>query len=129
MSKVNLKTISYNLARQNYSHNNDKRTAGCTKWNSQSGERLLQSFSLAAKGGFMKEFLDDLLSDTEFKRLASKLFVLEMLFMGTPYSYMIETYGLSPKTISAISKKTANKKGGYYRVMMELYPRGFRYFE
>jgi uncharacterized protein YerC len=126
MPNLNLKTISYNLARQNYKY---KGPAGRTKWNSQSGERLLEVFSLAAKGGFMKEFLDDLLSDTEFKKLAAKLYVLEQLFMGTPYSYMVETYSLSPKTISAISKKTANKKSGYYRVMRARYPRGFRYFE
>jgi uncharacterized protein YerC len=126
MPRLNLKTVSYNLARQNYKCG---RTIVRTKWNSQSGERLLEAFSFAAKGGFMKEFLDDLLSDTEFKKLAGKICVLEMLFMGTPYSYMSETYGLSTKTISAISKKTANKKGGYYRVMREKYPRGFKYFD
>jgi hypothetical protein len=58
MPKVNLKTISYNLARQNYSNNRRKVTTVYTKWNSQSGERLLESFSVAAKGGFMKEFHD-----------------------------------------------------------------------
>ena len=126
MNKFNLKTFSYNTARQNYSRRSKSER---TKWDSLAGVRLLESFSLAAKGDFMKEFLDDLLSDEEFKRFASKLYVLEQLFMGTPYSYMCETEGLSPKTISAISKKTADKKGGYYRVMRAKYPNGFRYFE
>ena len=76
-----------------------------------------------------KEFLEDLLSESEYKKLSAKLYVLEMLFMGTPYSYMKDTFGLSSKTISNISKKTANKKGGYYRVMRIKYPRGFRYFD
>ena len=126
MNKFNLKTFSYNTARQNYSY---RARARRTKWESLAGERLLESFSLAAKGGFMKEFLDDLLSDDEFKRFAAKLYVLENLFTGTPYSYMCETGGLSSKTIATISKKTADKKGGYYRLMRSRYPRGFRYFE
>ena len=124
MNKFNFKTLSYNTARQNYNH---KAHGSRTKWDSLAGERLLESFYMAAKGGFMKEFLDDLLSDEEFKKFASKLYILEQLFMGTPYSYMCETEGLSPKTISAISKKTADKKGGYYRVMRNRYPKGFRY--
>ena len=33
----------------------------------------------------------------EFKRFASKLYVLEQLFMGTPYSYMCETEKSEPK--------------------------------
>ena len=126
MKKFNLKTFSYNGARQNYPRRSRRER---TKWDSLAGKRLLESFCLAEKGGFMKEFLDDLLSDDEFKKLASKLYVLEKLFMGTPYSYMCETEGLSPNTISAISKKTADKKGGYYRVMRSKYPNGFRYFE
>jgi len=77
----------------------------------------------------MKEFLDDLLTEDEFKRFASKLSILEQLFAGTPYSYMCETEGLSSKTVSAISKKTANKDSGYYRVMRSKYPNGYRYFE
>ena len=64
-----------------------------------------------------------------FKTFSSKLFVLEQLFMGTPYSHMCEINGLSPTTVSSISKKTANKNGGYYRVMRSKYPNGFRYFE
>jgi uncharacterized protein YerC len=126
MEKFNLKTFSYNGARQNYSRRLKRER---TRWDSLAGQRLLESFCLAEKGGFMKEFLDDLLSGEEFKRFASKLYVLEQHFMGTPYSYMCETEKLSPNTISAISKKTADKNGGYYRVMRSKYPRGFRYFE
>ena len=90
---------------------------------------LARIFSFGRKRGFMKEFLGDLLSDAEFRRLSSKLNVLEQLFMGTPYSYICKTEGLSPNAISDISKKTADKKGGYYRVMRSRYPKGFRYFE
>jgi len=107
MEKFNFKTFSYNAARQNYPRRLKRER---TRWDSLVGQRLLESFCLAEKGGFMKEFLDDLLSDEEFKRFASKLYVLEQLFMDTPYSYMCETEGLSPNTISAISKKTADKK-------------------
>jgi len=114
------------MARQNYAR---RTKTAPTKWDSLAGQRLLESFSFAAKGGFMKEFLDDLLTEHEFKKLASKLFVLELLFAGTPYSYMNETYGLSSRTISAISKKTANKKGGYYRIMRSKYPYGYKYFD
>lgn len=77
----------------------------------------------------MKEFLDDLLSEKEFKRFVGRLHVLEQLFRGTPYSYISQTSRLSPKIIAAISKKTADKRGGYYRVMRIQYPRGFKYSE
>jgi uncharacterized protein YerC len=126
MEKFNFKTLSYNMARRNLGRG---AKVVRTKWDLQGGERLLEAFSLAAKGGFMKEFLDDLLSEKEFKRFVARLQTLEQIFMGTPYSYMTETNGLSSKTISAISKKTADKKGGYYRVMRERYPRGFKYFD
>jgi uncharacterized protein YerC len=128
MGKFNFKTVSYNTARKNYTRKT-KAHAGRTKWDSQGGERLLEAFSLAAKGGFIKELLDNLLSEKEFKRFSSRFQVLEQLFIGTPYSFISQTTHLSSKTIAAISKKTADKKGGYYRVMRDRYPRGFKYFE
>jgi hypothetical protein len=59
MEKFNFKTLSYNMARRNLGRG---AKVVRTKWDLQGGERLLEAFSLAAKGGFMKEFLDDLLT-------------------------------------------------------------------
>src|SRR5665213_815299 len=87
MPRFNFKTLSYNAARQNYTQRVHTKKAECTKWDSLEGERLLESFSAAERGGFMSEFLDDLLSEKEFERLAAKLKVLEYLFMGMPYSH------------------------------------------
>ena len=126
MQKFNFKTISYNLARNNYPA---RAKTDHTKWDSIDGKRMIEAFSVAAKEGFTMELLNDLLSPKEYKRFVARFKALEELFMGTPYSYISESTNLSSKTIADISKKTADKQGGYYRVMRDHYPRGFRYFE
>ena len=126
MKKFDFKTISYHLARKNYS---SKSRSERTKWDTLDGKRLLNAFTLASKGGFMREFLDDLLSEKEYKRFTGRLKVLELLFMGAPYSFISKSIGQSSKYIADISKKTANKENGYYKAMRDQYPRGFKYFE
>ncbi len=100
-----------------------------TKWDTVPGRKLLEVFSTAQEHGFMKEFLDDLLIESEFKQLSSRIEAVHLLLMGAPYTEIQKETGLSPKVIARISKKMDDKKGGLDLVMRKLYPRGYRYYE
>ncbi len=126
MANFPYKTISYNLARKNLPRRLQKPNG---RWDKPSGQELLGAFRVALKGDFLKEFLDDLLTEADFKRFTTRLDILEHLSRGAPYSFMSKYLGWSVRDIAAISKKTANKQGGYYRIARDKYPRGFKYFE
>jgi uncharacterized protein YerC len=101
-----------------------------TKWDTvQNRKRLLESFTLAQKWGFMKEFLDDLLLESEIERWGKRIEALHMLFAGTPYRSLTKFTGLSPAVIARISKKTSNKTGGFWQLMEWVYPHGYKYRE
>ena len=101
-----------------------------TEWDiSVNRSRMLEAFSIAEKHGFMKELLDDLLLASEIDQFGRRMEALHMLFAGMPYREITASTGFSSATIAWISKKTINKKGGYWLVMKSLYPHGYKYFD
>ena len=106
-----------------------KAKADKNRWDTMDGRRLLEAFLVAGQNGFITEFLDDLLSEREYEQFASRINALHLIHMGTPYSHMTRSMRLSSKTVSKISKRFANERGGYWRVMKKLYPHGYRYEE
>ena len=92
-------------------------------WNNIDAHRLVDAIVLSAKNpDLLRLFLDDLLTKTELEKCADRLYVAYLLSLGTPFSFINQTTGFAPATITRISKQIRNKKGGYYTTLNALYP-------
>jgi uncharacterized protein YerC len=100
-----------------------------TKWNTVDGERLIRAFRLTRTPDMMRLFLDDLLTENEADLCIRRFQAADMLRIGTPYSFIRNSTGLSPNTIAQISKKMRDNRGGYSEILERLHPNGIRYFD
>ncbi len=100
-----------------------------TKWDSIDGERLIRAFRLAETPNILRLFLDDLLTEKELNLFIRRLQAAYLLSLGTPYSFVKISTGLSQTTIARISKQLRDKRAGYNEILIRLNPNGFRYFD
>jgi len=100
-----------------------------TKWDTIDGERLIKVLMMTETPDMMRLFLDDLLTESEIDLCIRRLQAVYMLSLATPYRFVRNSTGLSPSTISRISKQLIDKRGGYSEALKRLYPNGIRYFD
>ncbi|MEX0737068.1 MAG: YerC/YecD family TrpR-related protein [Bacteroidota bacterium] len=60
-----------------------------------------------------RNFLRDLLTETEIREFAERWKVARMLSQGTPYTRIEQETGLSSRTIARVHKWMKTGKGGY----------------
>ncbi len=97
-----------------------------TNWNSINSQRLIKVISSFKYPDELRLLLDDLLTENEISEIIRRLEAATWLYACAPYEAITNITGLSSKTISKISKKMINKKGGYWLAIHKLYPRGYQ---
>ncbi len=98
-------------------------------WNYPDKERLVQAFVLAENTHLIRDLLKDLLTKKEIDSLANRLHAACLLYDGAPYSQIEQMTQLSSKTISGISRKLIDKRGGFQQIIKKFNPHGRRYFD
>ena len=78
--------------------------------------------------GLLKLFLSDLFTEKEIIQFTRRFTGVYWLSLGMPYARIQETTGLSSTIIARLNKSLTNKRGGFWRVMKELYPHGAAHF-
>lgn len=98
-------------------------------WNTIENERLIDSIMSAETPDQIRRFLDDLMLESELKRCVQRLNAAYLLSLFAPYTFIVKSTGLSSTTISRISKKLADRRGGFRETLKRLNPHGARYFD
>ena len=98
-------------------------------WNLRDNERLITALYIANTPDLLRNFLKDLLTEKEIELLSRRLRVACLLHDGAPYSEVRKITGLGYATIAQISKKLADKRGGYNSIIRQMNPHGQRYFD
>jgi uncharacterized protein YerC len=98
-------------------------------WNLLDDERLIAAFRAADTPHLIRDFLKDLLTEKELELFARRFKAACMIHDGASYSEVRQFTGLSPNTIAYISKKMADKRGGFQEIIKRMNPHGRRYFE
>jgi len=99
-------------------------TIRLTNLGAMDDERLIDAFRAVQTVEDTARLLKDLLTAQELESCVRRLQVAYLLEIGTPYSQISETTGMSSRTISKISKKLTDKRGGYYTALKNAYPLG-----
>ena len=103
------------------------------EWNKEldtvDGERFVEAFMVIRERALLKLFLSDLFTEKELAQFVKRFEGVYWLSLGMPYTRIQETTGLSPKIIARLSKGFINKRGGFWRVMMEIQPRTWNAYE
>ena len=92
-------------------------------------EHLADAFLKAKTREIMVSFLKDILTEHEIAICVRRLFAAYQLAMGASYEFIVESTGLSPNTISRISKQMKDSHGGFNEALMRVYPDKFASFD
>ena len=88
------------------------------------GERFVEAFMLIKSREQMKLFLTDFFTEKEILQLTNRFEAVYWLSLGTPYSQIQRITGLSPAVIARMSKKFIDKRGSFWSIMRDMYPKG-----
>ncbi len=91
-------------------------------WNTIDSHRLVRAFLAANNADQIRNFLNDIMTENELDQMVKRLKAVHMINIGTPYRYVSSEIGLSSATIARLSKKLADKKGGFHEIMKKLRP-------
>lgn len=98
-------------------------------WNLTDKDRLTKAFTLADNPKLMGKFLAEILSEKDIKKCEVKLTALCMLHDLATYKNVEQFTGLSPTTISQLSKVVNNEDSGFRQIIKMLKKQGPAYFD
>lgn len=91
-----------------------------TKWDNEYSGDLFRAVLSLKNVSEAKNFFRDLMTEGELIEFGNRLKVAEMLQKGIHYSAIIESTGLSSRTIARVKKWLKGKGGGYRTVLDRL---------
>lgn len=83
------------------------------KWNTSETDILARAFLSMKDSGEMKNFMRDLLTESEIIEFGKRFFAARSLASGVQYTDIVQATGLSSRTIARIQKWVTQGKGGY----------------
>ncbi len=87
-------------------------------WNITDEERFFQALEFATdKRELLRNFLSDVLTEKETEQCIHRLKTACLIHDGATYQQIRSITKLSPSTIALISKKLANKEGGFREII------------
>ena len=89
-------------------------------WSAKENKQLVESFLVLKNTDEVKNFLRDLMTQSEIQEFANRLEAASLLSKDVQYNAIIESTGLSSTTIARISKWLKGSLGGYRLVLNRL---------
>ena len=89
-------------------------------WNSPDAEYLISALFSIDNPELMKSFLRDIMTEKEITELSSRLKAAKMLINSAKYTDVLQTTGLSSRTVARISDWIKKGNGGYRKVIINL---------
>jgi TrpR-related protein YerC/YecD len=86
-------------------------------WDNAKTDMLAETLIGISQKRAMKNFLRDLMTESEIAELGNRLAAAQMLTDKVPYTQIIEKTGLSSTTVARISKWLNAGMGGYQSVL------------
>lgn len=100
----------------------EKRKVKKSHWDTASADYFLRVFTYAAeKPERFKAFIDQFLSNREWRELTRRLRVANLLFAGLSYKEISAITFMSPAGISRLSKRLRGKTEGVYDVLSRVH--------
>lgn len=97
-------------------------------WNDLLAQALLTALQIAAeRPDILRSFLDDLMTRKEIEQIIARFQTIRLIKMGAPYRYINEYTGLSPATISRLTKTLCNKQSGLREILQKMHPAGLHH--
>jgi len=88
----------------------EPRTRRRAKLNRQAVRNLFEVVAKIKKPAQVEQFFQDLMSSTEIREIARRLFCAKLLLKGKTYQEIEDDLGMSPITINKIHFKTKGSK-------------------
>lgn len=88
--------------------------------NNKRVNNLITALLLLQSDAEARDFLRDLLTESELKEMANRWEAAQLLSNNTPYSVIRERTGLSSRTIARIARWLRNGRGGYRRMIRRI---------
>jgi len=89
-------------------------------WNKKENKQLVEAFLVLKNTNEAKNFLRDLMTESEIQEFANRLLAASLLSRDVQYNAIIESTGLSSTTIARISKWLKGSLGGYRLILSRL---------
>ena len=90
-------------------------------WNNNKNNQLVKAVLSLKDPNDVKNFLRDLMTETEINEFANRLEVAKMLSENMSYTIIEKKTGLSSTTIARVSKWLNSNEGGYRNILNKLH--------